>query len=524
MIRNAESSRVFFTVASVTLFAAISAFYFYFTWHGEFSDFMSDSAIYLLLADGFFHSEQIPDSLVDFIRSEYPFPPLFPFVLGLFGGGSAHPEISHLVNTVTLLAALFAYYFWSMTELRQFFLAVLLTAVFALLPTTLLHSQIIISEHLYLFLTLLALASFERSTANEKWLLAAAVLVGLSMLTRTVGVALVLAFIVLVVLQNKPKKVVLIGLSVLPQVIWQLYKLSHSYTTSYATDLLDFLSGDPVRVVLEFVQVNGLVIWLNWSKGLDHFLTDHGQLMSAAILCLCALGMMRRLWLLKLDAWYVLIYLCIILVWPHPDHALRFLYVVVPILLLQGLSLFVYVAGRYAHVTMLKLIPGLYIGFVVITMITSSTFIVKRSMVPVDASMAHFAKTRQWLEQSDIAKAKSHAAFMNRFHDSIKATKSYIPKDDCVFSINPWLTMVFAQRKSVEPPRPALSDREFFAQTEQCRYFLLMSLTTVPNLGYPAMYPIERLRDRMRVISLIRLHANDTKSSVVSMLVTIDDG
>ena len=103
---------------------------------GDFTGLMSDTPIYVLLADHFSPSYASADWF-SFLFARYPFPPLYPIVLGLLGGGSQHIVWTHLIGALMISLCAGAYCYWLLQQDWTNRLAVLQTLVFVLLPITL---------------------------------------------------------------------------------------------------------------------------------------------------------------------------------------------------------------------------------------------------------------------------------------------------------------------------------------------------------------------------------------------------
>ena len=76
---------------------AVAIFYYWMNWSAEVPILGGDHAVYLLTAD---HMSPFSDRGYDVTRAAMSysyFPPLYPLILGITGGTSAHVEIAHAV-------------------------------------------------------------------------------------------------------------------------------------------------------------------------------------------------------------------------------------------------------------------------------------------------------------------------------------------------------------------------------------------------------------------------------------------
>ena len=145
-----------------------------------------DDAFYLLMADRYFGRLANEPGLLALLDTR-TYPPLYPLVLGLFGGGTGALANAYVANaTLLLLWTGFAYAWLLRAGVRPLASALLaLAAAFA--PATLYHAQVLWSEHLYLLLQMLLLWQLERDPPRARNVLVAGLLVGLMLLTRTAG-------------------------------------------------------------------------------------------------------------------------------------------------------------------------------------------------------------------------------------------------------------------------------------------------------------------------------------------------
>ena len=125
------------------------------------------------------------------------------------------------------------------------------------------------------------------------------------------------------------------------------------YLAMYA----DFLREAKMARLAETFKVQAVVLWRSWITSFDTFWTYRGAIpVCSALLLLAAAGLVQRLRRRRLDAFYVIFYLLIVLFWPFPAHVPRFIYVVLPILLLYAVLASQTLVERSRH-TALRLMP-----------------------------------------------------------------------------------------------------------------------------------------------------------------------
>ena len=101
-------------VAALSIF--ISGFYFTFTSNDLVVGFLSDDAVYLLQAELYspWHSEKLP--VLNFIREESRFPPLYPLLLGFMGTDTNNPVLASNITICFLILSIFISGYWIWRE------------------------------------------------------------------------------------------------------------------------------------------------------------------------------------------------------------------------------------------------------------------------------------------------------------------------------------------------------------------------------------------------------------------------
>src|SRR4051812_6991174 len=181
----------------MALLAAAAPLAIAFAWQRGIATLGDDSVSYVVLARHF-----VPggDALSDpWVAGPGHFPPLFPLVLAACG--AAHNLlVAHVVVALLALAALAALYAYATHELRDARLGLALAAAFLLTPDAWICIKGILSEPLYLLLSLCALhyqsmRLQERAARVRSWL-AFGVLLACCYLARAAAIALIAAYAV----------------------------------------------------------------------------------------------------------------------------------------------------------------------------------------------------------------------------------------------------------------------------------------------------------------------------------------
>lgn len=319
-------------IALILTFAIYSYALISFVWIDGLTSFASDSANYMLMAL-YLSPWQAPSNAVVEVWPYQFYPPFYPIILALTG--AAHSFVSaHVLTTVFFLVSLpLIYYFFKQT-IKHHWHAVFITALFALTPSTFLNTLGILSENLYILLSFVILLMFRNLYRYDtKITVIFGLIFSALILTRSIGVSLFAAFLIIGFNQYKDNKIsskqffIPVFITVLVNIIAKLLNKS-ILPTPYLNQLqaLD-ISGQPV------VLIN------TWFTSWQYYWVDELYAPNIILIILGILsftGLAVRSFKLKVDALYVVFYIAILLVWPHPGQALRFVYPIFPLLILYS--------------------------------------------------------------------------------------------------------------------------------------------------------------------------------------------
>lgn len=493
---------------SVVLFVVLfSVFSFTFTLGDESIGFLSDDAVYLLLAEAYSPWVSMPASLSYYLQIENQFPPLYPLVLGFMGVTSDHPAIAQSITVVIYIIAVVVFVAWLKLETKNNRVTVLIASVFCLLPGSLILSQELWSEFLYILLLFGCCILFVKPPGGSKVWLYAALLVGLTTLTRSAGFTLLLVYIIWLVRYRPVRWYYFAGIAISPMAGWNIYKALIGARTGYFVSLLQQLSLDNISGLPAFFILQLGSLWKGWlwllGIPLDRMLPVYICLiMSAILLILSIVGLIIRVHEKKFDAIHAVFYVLMLLVWPYTgeDFSSRFLFPVAPFLLF-----YVYYAMRKLverYQCNLLLIAGLSItAILLLTIFPATAHLIKRGFETVDVSIAPYIHSRYWLTASKLQDAKSRAYFERDLYKSFKLLIPYIPEGDCVYSVHPPFVMLNLKRKSILLPTGLDSDKSFEDNTSVCNYILAMRLRTA---NYDILYPMNRriIKDKYSVVTI----------------------
>ena len=502
-----------FLVAAIL---ATAIFYYWLNWTSEVPVLGGDHADYLLTADVLSpfasHGHDLARAVMPFAF----FPPLYPMVLGVLGGTSAHIEIAHAVTITFLIAALMWYFVWSKEETQSVWLAFFITAVFAFLPTTFFQSFGILSEFFYLLLTLAAIKLLARSHAPLSHLYVAAALIGLAVITRMVGISLIMAFVIYLRIHRQERWARLTFISVVPLILWTIVKWAIGYTGGYLwiitsilkkTSLYDYLTNKML------MESHGL--WTGWITSFDHYPSLTTLIVGSLVGAICLAGTLYRVYLKKFDGIYLLFFLGILVMWPfsQTNDSKRLLYVIVPILLLHGLNFTCHLMRHFSSVKR-KIYGSAYLLVIALIAFPAVGLIFHRLAVAQAPENKEYINSFYWYWDQDPDRARMKINAYKRIILSWKRIPQVVPEGECVYNVDPTWLMLYAHRPSYTVPSVSTID-QFDKEANLCRYFYVASYARSP---YPLFYPKNYIIQKGRVIFVDRMEEMPGKP-ILSMLI-----
>jgi hypothetical protein len=506
---------------AVLIFLVLAAGLYAFAWNPESAGFLSDDAVYLLMADAFSPFGTGEPALTAYVLREALFPPLYPFLLALLGAGSGTLLWAHLITTTTLVVALGVYGLWINSQLRDLVPAIGLLAIFALAPGTLLLDLELLSEFPYLMFALMALCLAERARINDRGYEWIALCVGLATLTRTAGLSLLVAFAAWLFRHRVRGRAKWLTLALIPSIAWLCYKkwvlASKGAYTTFWSSLWEQSLADPGYVV-SFLENQSKALWQALLNTLDLQPSHLTQFMLAATVLAGLPVWIRRLRLCQLDAWYLLIGGMMVLLYPFPGFFARLFLPWVPIILLYAYQGVLGVTAGWGEIRGKPALAYLYVGALLLTLMPSLGFISDRLAEPIAPELANWKHSRYWFRQQDINSVREDVRFRQDLILATRQVAQWVPQGDCVYGVHTGISMLYSRRVFYQPPSPVVDDSEFEKLSQGCRYFLLVPVAgQIGNHPVDAFYPSGRLsQDRTELIQAWKdPHEGDAQTAVL---------
>jgi hypothetical protein len=177
-------------------------------------------------------------------------------------------------------------------------------------------------------------------------------------------------------------------------------------------------------------------------------------ILAGVVGCLALAGLVQRLLAGKADGWMMAAYLAVFLIWPFYDQMGRFLFPVLPVLILYAFR---------ASATALRTLgrpPGLGYALLAALMISLTApalgFILQRSQAE-----ARFAEIIDWYRTPDLAAARSRVQIHLNLLADMAAIKGLTRPEDRVMWVAPSYIALLADRRGIPAPDERLSPEAY---------------------------------------------------------------
>jgi hypothetical protein len=377
----------------VPLFGYLIWFLGGFAWFDGLTSIANDSVNYLVMARHY--SPWVPESPAVALAWQYEdFPPLFPLLLAITGAAHSLYWSHVLVGMIGLLAMIPMYYL-AYRRFHSGVIAIFSTALIALTPGYLLALQGILSESLYLLLSLICIMLWDRRGPGFFWIFLVCIFIAALMLTRTIGFSLWVALVVILVIDSAKKKSIThetATLLLLPLVIYFLVTGLWGPDTKshYIGVLAQTIIGEQSLISFLIDNFGGLVdAWRSY-----WLIYWHDDLWAQNYIVL-VLGIMSLLSTVivvyrnpkDLIGWYVMAYLGVLLVWPHPGQMVRLIMPVVPLMVLMLIQLIMSIDINVWWSAYKRKIAGTVLLVLLVMVLPAQAFMNKRIIYANDNKM-----------------------------------------------------------------------------------------------------------------------------------------
>jgi hypothetical protein len=499
--------------ANLLAFATLAFIYLYWSWTDQLVGFGGDNAFYVLAAQNFSPYGHTTSAAADYFTAHSQFPPLYPLLLALFDGGY-RLLTAHLVTTSCLLLAFALLYMWARQLGLPALTSMAVTLAFAILPGAYSQTLNLHSENLYLLITLLFLTIRNNEHISLRFPYATSILVAAAALTRSAGITLVITFLIVLVIRRHRGWIYHATVSIVPVVLWNIY--DYTLGSHYIQSLSLHNETSALVELVKRVSIQFAALEFGWSANL----TASGMLtaQTLAIGVLCLIGTAWRLIKLQVDAIYATSYIALLLLWPFPSEATRFMFVIVPILLVHGAWLVRKLLSKIGQGNISCqggiLVPALVPAIAAIIALPDCILAVQRFQMDLPPNLEKYRRD-PWILAGTKLDALTNLYTIDATIKAASSLRDHVAEKDCIFAIKPSIVGFYSGRISQAPPASSVSDEEFNSGLNRagCRNFLLLNMAS-PSFNTP-MYPLNRLTNRFEILRTYRL-ADDPNAPVAA--------
>ena len=438
-INSVRQNRLFY-ITSIVLIVIYSILIINFVLHDGLTTFASDSANYMLMAL-YLSPWKEATVAVQSLWAYQDYPPFFPLILAY--SGAAHSMLAaHILTAIIFISALPIIYIFTRQCFATRWQALSIVIIFALSPSVLMNILGILSENLYIlisFLLLILLPKLENN--NIKLSITTGLLLSFLILTRTIGISMFAAFIIygLIMLRNnKINKITYLVPILLTLIINLIAKQLHksSVPNQYIEQFKDLVLGEQFNALIDAWFSSWQFYWV------DGLFVPHLIVLLIGLFACAGFGL--RLKLLKIDALYIMFYLLILLVWPHPGQALRFFYTIQALLLIYAFYFIFIVFKKYLPVS--KTIPtNFVILLMAIVVLPSLAFSYNRYDAGKNNEYNHI---KEFYRIPDLKNANKNAEIQNQMFKDFESIEKSTNSDDLVLYFEPTYIALLSNRVS----------------------------------------------------------------------------
>jgi len=309
-----------------------------------------DNAGYMILAESIGSGQGYRDLYLPGAPRHAQYPPLYPTLLAivrLFGGGL----ITFKILSLVLTSASLVFIFLLARSRLDSVVALSVVAPVALNPVLLYYSHWVLSEGLFVLLTLMALWASERMTGSWRWLGIALLAALLAYLTRAAGLPMLAALAVALLWRRAWRRSgVVVGVILLVVGAWwiwgklaasesaQMYSSNLLLVDPYRPDLGYVGPGDLVARVVNNVRLYSIEVLPESLAGVApgggvSLVAILAGLLLAALALVAWVRDVRKVRPLEI---FTLFYAGLIFLWPQVWTDRRFLLPLLPVLILYG--------------------------------------------------------------------------------------------------------------------------------------------------------------------------------------------
>jgi len=468
----------------------------------------SDSVDYMFMAD--FYRGMIYGGDVDSTRAFYRitrFPPLFPALLGALGGGSEQQHLAAVISNLIAVGGVFAVWLWVKRDFESAATASAVAIAIALYPAHFLLNLSPVSEPLAILLICCVFALLLRPRLTVGRLLLISFVVGIAPLARGALLPLPIAFVLWLVISGRFSWRQMVSpaiISFTPFLLWTIYRYllgseqysAHLNAEQFSSSSVvwpDAIWTQPIALFKSFES--------SWISSNDSI----AVVLCTAAICMTAIaGCCIRVYRNCIDAWFLVGYIILILVWPFPGELSRFLVVAYPVMLVSSITFLDAVQSRLFRFTRpyLRLVIFAAIGFASAPVIA---LFLHRATLPIDTELLGDKLEPPFFLAASDADALLNAEHFGRARYLLKQASERIPAEGCLYATPPQVATLYSGRVALTYPLDLGKDSEAASRRLLLCDFYFIATWSAPEYGLERYYPIDVLKGWAKPVLVSRI-------------------
>lgn len=498
-----------------------------FVWQPTLATFADDSVSYLVMAQVFSPWQPASAAVAAAFAREAFYPPLFPLILAL-AGAAHHMAWAHAFTALLLAASVPLVYALGVRWLEDRRAAAAVALCVVLLPSLWVNAKGILSEPLFCLLLLTTLCAVDATDKQRSMIWLLGPLMVAMALTRTAALPMIAFYGLWAVTRSgatpasKTRAAVPALAAFAAYAVWVLLRPGAT-ADNYARIVFEqagaFLGEqNPLAAIGTSLLKQANAVAEGWVGSLLLYWVEGRPLravLAGAVGCLALAGMVLRLLAGKADGWMVAAYLAVFIVWPFYDQMGRFLFPVLPVLVLYAFLAAAAVLRALGRSPVYG--QGLLVALLLSLTLPALAFIHQRAQTP-----GRFAEIVDWYRTPGLGEARARAQVQLDLYADMEAVRKLTRAEDRIMWVVPSYVALLADRRGIAAPEPGLAPAAYRqAVRDSGADYVFLSVyhprDTVRDVAWQA--GTRALAEKAKVV---HLRTQDGGSVVTSMLLKAD--
>jgi hypothetical protein len=434
----------------------------YFVWQPTLATFADDSVSYLVMAQVFSPWQPASEAVAAAFAREAFYPPLFPLLLALTGAAH-HTAWAHALTALLLAAAIPLVYVLGVCWLEDRRMAALAVFCVVLLPSLWVNSKGILSEPLLCLLLLATFCVLETGKKNRNNFWALALLMAAMALTRTAALPMIAVYALWAVTRRgmfpwaRARATAPAFAALAAYGVWVLLRPA-AIADNYARIALEhgnamLAAHNPLAAIGASLLMQANAVADGWIGSLLLYWVEGRPVravLAGAVGGLALAGMALRAAAGKADGWMVAGYLAVFLIWPFYDQMGRFLFPILPVLILYA---FLAAATAMRALGRPQVLGTGVLALLLLSLtLPAMMFIRQRAQAP-----GQHAEIVDWYRTPGLGEARSRAQIHLDLFADMQEIHKLTRAEDRVMWVAPSYLALLAGRRGVVAPDAELA-------------------------------------------------------------------